>query len=126
MWDSYPAKSPKLRPRQAPSQNKELADCGPAHSPPETGRQGQPELEGGNRSPREASHTKLQADFAANQDFLGFWMVDIRREDRSLRSAPQKRRRASCNPENRAAGTGERINHSLQLGASVLAKHLVT
>ena len=69
-----------------------------------TGRRGQPEPEGGNRGPREASYTKLQADFIANQDFLGFWTVDIRREDRSLRSVPQKRhsahlrRRVGCTP----------------------------
>ena len=36
------------------------------YPPPETGRRGQPELEGGNRGPREASYTKLQADFVAN------------------------------------------------------------
>ena len=39
----------------------------------------------------EAPYTKLQSDFLDNQDFLGFWMVDIRREGRSQRSAPQKR-----------------------------------
>ena len=38
---------------------------------------GQPEPEGVNCSPREAPSTKLQAGFIANQDFLGFWMVDI-------------------------------------------------
>ena len=54
--------------------------------------------------PREASSTKLQAGFIANQDFLGFWIVDIRREGRSQRSAPQKRhtahlrRRTGCTP----------------------------
>ena len=37
----------------------------------------QPELEGGNHSPREALSTKLQAGFVANQDFLGFWTVNI-------------------------------------------------
>ena len=40
---------------------------------------------------------------SANQDFLGFWMIDIRREGRSQRSAPLKRhtahlRRAHCTP----------------------------
>ena len=44
-----------------------------------------------NRGPREASYTKLQAGFVANQDFLGFCMVDIRWEGHSQRSAPQKR-----------------------------------
>ena len=69
-----------------------------------TGRRGQPELEGGNRSPREASSTKLQAGSVANQDFLGFWMVDIQRGGHCQRSALQKRhlahlrRRAGCTP----------------------------
>ena len=61
----------------------ELAGCGPAHPLPETSRPGQPEPERGHRGPREASSTKLQADFIANQDFLGIWTVDIRREGRS-------------------------------------------
>ena len=61
-------------------------------------------MEGGNRSPREASSTKLQAAFVANQNFLGFWMVHICQEGRSQRSAPQKihtihlRRCALCTP----------------------------
>ena len=38
--------------------------------------------------PREAS-TELQADFSANQDFLGFWTVVIRREGHRQRAAPQ-------------------------------------
>ena len=54
---------------------------------------GQPKLERGKLGPGEASSTKLQAGFVANQDFLGFWMVDIHREGRSQRSAPQKRHR---------------------------------
>ena len=59
-----------------------------------TGRQGQPETEGGNHGPREALSTKLKAGFIANQDFLGFWMVDIHQEGHSQRSAPQKRHTA--------------------------------
>jgi len=43
----------------------------------EQSRRGQPEPEGGNRGPREALSTKLQAGFVANQDFLEFWMVNI-------------------------------------------------
>ena len=48
--------------------------------------------------------TKLQADFSANQDFLGFWTIDICQEGRSQRPAPQNRhmahlrRRARCTP----------------------------
>ena len=68
-----------------------MADCGPAHPQPEIGRLGQPEPEGGNCGPREASYTKLQAGFVANQDYLGFWRVNIYREGCSQRSAPQKR-----------------------------------
>ena len=58
----------------------------------------------GNCGPREASSTKLQAGFFANQDFPGFWMVDICQEGHSQRSAPQKRhtahlrKHASCTP----------------------------
>ena len=69
-----------------------------------TGRRGQPEPEGGNCGPREAPSTKPQAGFIANQDLLGFWTVDIRREGCSQRSAPRKghtahlRRRAHCTP----------------------------
>ena len=43
------------------------------------------------QSRKGASYTKLQADFLANQDSLGFWTVDIHLEGRSQRSAPQKR-----------------------------------
>ena len=87
-WDSKPdpgiatpGKNPKLRYCQACSQNKGLSRdrrCGPTHPLPETGDRGQPEPEGGNRGRREASSTKLQAGFVANQDFLGFWTVNIR------------------------------------------------
>ena len=74
-------KSPNLRHCQACSQNKGLSRASrlqPAHTPLDTGRPGQPEPEGGNHSPREALSTKLQAGFVANQDFLGFWTVNIR------------------------------------------------
>ena len=36
----------------------------------------------------------MQADFSANQDFLGLWTIDIRTEGRSQRRAPQKRHMA--------------------------------
>ena len=51
---------------------------------------GQPELERGKLGPREASSTKLQAGSIANQDFLGFWTVDICWEGHSQRLAPQR------------------------------------
>ena len=96
--------------------------CGPAHPQPETGRQAQPELEGGNRGPREASYTKLQADFFANQDFLGFWMVEIWQEGHSQRSAPQKRhtahlrRRARCTPRKPSGWDGGGIKSQPSTG----------
>ena len=46
----------------------------------------------------------MQASFIANQDFLGFWMVDLSQKGCSQRSAPQKRhtahlrRHARCTP----------------------------
>ena len=110
-------KSPKLKHHQAHSQNKVLSRasrCGPAHPLLETGKQGQPEPEGGNHGPREASSTKLQASFIANQDFLGFWVVDIRREGCSQRSAPQKRHKAHlrrcahCTPRKLSSWDGGR------------------
>ena len=55
---------------------------------------GQPEPERGNLGPREVSSTKLQAGSVANQNFWGFWMVDICQEGCSQRSAPQKRHMA--------------------------------
>ena len=108
-------KSPNLRHGQARSQNKGLSRASqlwPAHPLLETGRRGQPEPEGGNRGPREASCTKLQAGFIANQDFLGFWMVDIHQEGHGQRSAPQKRhtahlrRRACCTPRKLSTWVG--------------------
>ena len=90
-------KSPNLRHLQARSQNKGLTRASRLRtrpSPPETGGQGLPKPEEGNHGPREASSTKLQVGFMANQDFLGFWTGDIHREGRSQRSAPQERHTA--------------------------------
>ena len=70
------------------------------------------ELKTGNLSPREASSTKLQAGFIANQDFMKFWMVDTCREGRSQRSAPQKRhtahlrRHTHCTPRKSSGWNG--------------------
>ena len=84
LWDNYHAKSPNLRHRQAHSQNRlsRASQQQTGH-----GERGQPGPEEGNHVPREASSTKMQAGFIANQDFLGFWTVDIR-----------LRRCASCTP----------------------------
>ena len=69
---------------------------------------------------REAFYTKLQADFVANQDFLGFWMVNICWEGHSQRSAPQKRhtahirRPAHCTPRKPSGwdGGGDKLQPS--------------
>ena len=56
----------------------------------------------------------------ANQDLLGSWMVDIRREGHSQRSAPQRRHMAHLR------GWGGRSDKTqLPSGQSVFAKHLV-
>ena len=111
LWDSYPAKSPNLRHGQARSQNKGLSRAGRLRTSPTLAGDRQAKAaraQGGNRGPREASSTKLQAGFIANQDCLAFWTVDIRREGRSRRSAPQKRqtahlrRCAPCTPRKRS------------------------
>ena len=116
-------KSLNLRHRQACSQNKALSGASPlwTHPSPTGDRQARAARVGrGNRGPREASFTKLQAGFIANQDSSGFCTVDICREGRSHRSAPQERHTARhtregapvVHPENRAAGTGEVISRS--------------
>ena len=57
------------------------------------GRQG--EGKGENSAPETAFPTKLQTGFQfLTKDFLRFWMVDIRWEGHSQRSAPQKRHKA--------------------------------
>ena len=90
-------KSPNITYRQARSQNKGLSRAswlrtGP---PPAGDRQARAARAGrGNHDPREASSTKLQAGFIANQDFLGFWTIEIHWEGRSQRSVPQKRHTA--------------------------------
>ena len=95
--------TPKTLPGPLTEQGTEQS-CGPAHLLPETGRRGQPEPEGGNCGLREASSTKLQAGFIANQDFLEFWMVNIHQEGHNQRAAPQKthtahlRRCTGCTP----------------------------
>ena len=114
----------------------ELAGCGQAHPPPETGRWGQPEPEGGNQEraararrgqsqPQRGIIYQTASGLLANQDFLGFWMVDIHQAGRSQRSAPQRRHRAHlrrcahCTPKKLSTWDGGG-------GKSQLAKHLVT
>ena len=90
-------KSPNLRHRQARSQNKGLSRASWLRTGPfPPGDQQAKAARAGRvyRGPREASSTKLQAGFIANQDFLGFWTIEIHREGRSQRSVPQKRHTA--------------------------------
>jgi len=72
----------------------ELDGCVSAHPPLETGKQ-----EGDSQSWKEANSAPERQPLAsrhpvANQNPLGFWMVDFCQEGRSQRSAPQKRHRA--------------------------------
>ena len=135
LWDSYPVKNPNLRHHQASSQNKGLSRASRLRTSPSPAQDMQARAARGRRGnpdPREASSTKLQAGFIANQDFLGFWMVDIRQQGRSQKQLPRRDTRHTwegetvVHPENQVAGMGEVISRSLQLGATVLAKHLVT
>ena len=73
------------------------------------GRRRQPEPERGNLGPRDGILSQTVSRLpVANQDFLGFWPVDIHREGRSQRSAAQRRLTAQLRLRNRAAGTGRR------------------
>ena len=92
----------------------------------------QPEPERGNCSPREVSSSKLQTGSIADQEFLGFWMVDIRWEGRSQKSTPQKRHTAHlrrCDPciPRKPSGWnwgGNKMHRPPE--ESALAKHMVT
>ena len=90
-------KSPNLRHHQARSQNKVLSRASRLRtctSPARDRQAGAARTGRGQLRPREASSTKLQASFIANQDFLQFWTVDIRMEGCSQRSVPQKKHMA--------------------------------
>ena len=94
----------------------------------------QPEPERGNCSPREVSSSKLQTGSIADQEFLGFWMVDICWEGHSQRLALQKRytahlrRHACCTPRKPSSwnwgGGGNKMHRPPE--ESALAKHMVT
>ena len=52
-------------------------------------------MERGNLGPRDSILYQTASRLpVANQDFLGFWTVDIHREGRSQRSVPQRRHTA--------------------------------
>ena len=53
--------------------------------------EGQPELERGNLSPRDGILYQTVSKLPVANRNLGFWMVDICRQGRSQRSAPQRR-----------------------------------
>ena len=82
-------------------------------------------------APETASSTKLSRIPVANQVFLGSWMVDIRQEGRSQRSAPQRRhsphlRRCSRSTPRKLSGWdrgGDKMH--CPPGESALTKHLV-
>ena len=103
--ENHPANSSNLRHCRPTHRTKdwantrgELAGCRPQTAPSTAGGreagQPQPEPERGKLSPRDGIlyRTAIRLP-VANQDFLGFWMVDIHQEGHSHRSAPQKRHR---------------------------------
>ena len=107
----------------------ELPDCRLGR---EAGGQ-QPELERGHLGPRDGILYQIVSRLpVANQVFLGSWMVDIRQEGRSQRSALQRRymahlRQHSHYEPRKPSGWnqgGDKAHR--QAGKSVLAQHLVT
>ena len=70
----------------------ELAGSGPAHLPPEAGRQAgdsQSQKAKGKLSPRDGILYQTASRLpVANQVFLGFWTVDIHHEGTSQGTAP--------------------------------------
>ena len=89
-------------------------------------------MEAGQPRPQRGVLYQLQAGFVANQDFLGFWMVDIHQEGRSQRSAPQKRHiahlRQVCPLLPRKPSCWDRGGEKMHrpLGETALAKQLVS
>ena len=102
-----------------------LAGCGPGHPPPEAGRQagdGQSQKQRDKLGPRGGTPFQTVSRLpAANQVFLGSWMVDIRQEGRSQRSAPQRRHtahlrwRSRCSPRKPSSWDWEVIRCTTQL-----------
>ena len=95
----------------------------PCHRQGAGGRQ--PELERGKLGPRDSNpYQTVNRLPVANQDFLGLWMVDIRRGSQSEISSPEE---THSTPEtNRVAGMEAAIRCSPQLAVTELTKHLVT
>ena len=113
----------------------ELANRGLAHPPPEAGRQagdGQSQKQRDKLGPRGGTpfHTVSRLP-AANQVFLGSWMVDIRQEGRSQRSAPQRGHtallgwRSHCVPRKLSGWDGGGDKTHCPHVECMLTKHLV-
>ena len=91
----------------------------------------QPETERGKQPQRGIPYQTVNRLPVSNQDFLGFWKVDISREGRSQRSASQKRhmahwRWAHLLPPRKLSGWdrgGDKMHSPPE--ESELAKHLV-
>ena len=139
--ENYPVKSPKLRHCQTRSQNKELREyqrrasrlwTGPSlDTDREAGRGATRARKGQSWPERGILYQTVSRLPVANQDFLGFWTVDIHREGHRQRSPPQKRHKAQLRwarllPPRKLSPWdhgGDKM-HS-QPGEAVLTKHLV-
>ena len=108
-------KSPNLRHRQACSQNKGLNRANQlwTSTSPTRDRHVRAARAGrGKLQPQRSIIYQTVSRLRANQDFLGFWTVDIHQEGHSQRSAPQKRhtahlrRWASCTPRKPSGRNG--------------------
>ena len=133
--ENHPANISNLKALPAHSQNKGLSECQRRASwlqtAPSTARgreagQRQPEPERGKLGPKDGIlyRTAIRL-LVANQDFLGFWTVDIHQEGHSHRSAPQKRHRHPLSPRKPSSWDqgGDKTHPPPQ--ESVLAKRLV-
>ena len=97
------------------------------------GRKGSASTRKGHSWPqRRHLHQTASRLLVANQDFLGFWMVDIHQESCSQRSAPQKRHathlRWACPLPPRKPSGWDRGGDKMHPppGETALPKHLVT
>ena len=122
---NFPEKSSNLRHCRAQDTRGELVGCTLIHPLPEAERQvgdTQNQKARGNLSPRDDILYQTASRLpAANQVFLGSWMVDICQEGHSQKSAPQKRYTAHlrwhtcCAPRKPNGWDGEAIRHTIHL-----------
>ena len=98
----------------------------------ETGRRGQPERERGQSAPERHPLPNCRQTLLLTKTSWGSgWWTSARRvtaRDQLPRIDTRHTQEGVpvAHPENRAAGTGEGLSRSLQLGATLRAKHLVT